>query len=167
MRRSRDGLAALVTGLVTARLARPGAAALLSRSDDGRAQEAADKAAALRARLDTAADAYAEGTIDGAQLTRITVRPRPELEKWQQVARASSNAPDLLDVAGSDIAERWATLRLAGQRGVTDLLLDIRVLPATRIGPESLKISWKQRPDGRWTWPASRSWPARRRDAGR
>jgi site-specific DNA recombinase len=149
VRRSRDGLDALVTALVTARLARPDAADLLTRSDDGQAQEATDKAAALRARLDSAADAYAEGTIDGAQLTRITARLRPELDKWQQVARASSTAPDLLDLAGPDIAERWESLPLARKRGVIDLLLDITVLPATRHGghnlfdPQSVRIAWK------------------------
>ncbi len=149
LRRSMDGLDALVTGLVTARLARPDAAALLSRGDDGQAQEAADKAAALRARLDTAADAYAEGTIDGAQLTRITAKLRPELEKWQQVAPASSSAPELLDLAGPDIAERWESLPLARKRGVIDLLLEISVLPATRRGghnvfdPDSVRITWK------------------------
>ncbi len=149
VRRSRDGMDALVTGLVTARLARPDAAALLTRSDDGQAQEAADKAAALRARLDTAADAYAEGTIDGAQLTRITAKLRPELEKWQQIARASNTAADLLDLAGPDIAERWVSLPLARKRGVIDLLLDISVLPATRYGghnlfePESVRTTWK------------------------
>ncbi len=135
--------------MVTARLARPDAAALLSRSDDGQAQEAADKAAALRARLDTAADAYAGGTIDGAQLTRITAKLRPEMEKWQQVARASSSAPDLLDLAGPEIGERWESLPLARKRGVIDLLLNISVLPATRHGghnlfdPESVQVTWK------------------------
>lgn len=149
VRRSRPALDALVTGVVTARLARPDAAGLLARSDDGQAQEAADKAAAIRARLDTAADAYAEGTIDGAQLTRITAKLRPELENWQQVARASSTAPDLLDLAGPDIAERWEALPLARKRAVIAVLLEIHVLKASRPGghnlfdPESVHITWK------------------------
>jgi hypothetical protein len=149
VRRSRPGLDALVTGIVTGRLAQPDAAALLGRSDDGQAQEATDKAAAVRARLDTAADAYAEGTIDGAQLTRITAKLRPELERWQEVVRASSTAPDLIDVAGPDIAERWEALPLARKRAVIDLLLDISVLPARKAGghnafdPESVRIKWK------------------------
>ena len=50
VRRSREPLEVLVTGLVTARLARPDAAAPLSRSDDGQTQEATEKAAAVRAR---------------------------------------------------------------------------------------------------------------------
>ncbi len=149
VRRSRPGLDALVTGLVTARLARLDAAAVLARSDDGQAQEASERAAAIRARLDTAADAYADGTIDGAQLTRITGKLRPELERWQQLARAASTAPDLLDVAGPDIAGRWQSLPLARRRAVIDLLLDIRVLPATKVGghntfdPESVHVAWK------------------------
>jgi len=148
-RRSRPGLDALVTGLVLRRLAQADAASALARSDDGQAQQATDKAAANRARLDTAADAYADGSIDGAQLARITAKLRPELHKWQELARAASTAPDLLDLATPDIAERWTALPLARQRAVIDLLLDIAVLPANRAGghggfdPDTIRITWK------------------------
>ncbi len=143
------GSRALVTGLVLGRLAQPDAASALARSDDGQAQQATDKAAATRARLDTAADAYADGSIDGAQLARITAKLRPELLRWQELARAASTAPDLLDLATPDIAQRWQALPLARQRAVIDLLLDIAVLPATRAGghggfdPDSIRITWK------------------------
>ncbi len=148
VRRSRPLLDDLVVALIVGRLSRPDAVNLLTRRDDGgAAQEAVDKAAALRARLDTAADAFAEGTIDGSQLTRITGRLRPELERWQQAARAASTSPDLLDLAGPDIAERWHALPLARQRAVIDLLLTIHVLPAGRgpgFDPDSVQVAWRQ-----------------------
>jgi len=74
---------------------------------------------------------------------------RPELQQWQELAWAASTAPDLLDLATPDIAERWTALPLARQRAVIDLLLDIAVLPATRAGghggfdPNSIRITWK------------------------
>jgi hypothetical protein len=147
VRRSRSALDDLVTRLVIGRLSQPDAAGALARADDGTSQEAADKAAAIRVRLDGAADAYAEGTIDGVQLARITGKLRPELEQWTQVARSASTAPDLLDLARPDIADRWEGLPLARKRAVIDLLLHIEVLPATKHGgafdPESVRITWK------------------------
>ncbi len=148
-RRSRAGLDDLVTRLVTARLARPDAARALARADDGAAQEAADKAAAIRVRLDDAADSYSDGDIDAQQLARITGKLRPELEQAEQIARAASSAPDLLDLAAPDIAGRWESLPLARQRAVIDLLLRIVVLPSTKHGghnlfdPTSVCITWK------------------------
>jgi len=41
---------------------------------------ATGEAAGLRARLDTAADDYADGKIDARQLERITARIRPALD---------------------------------------------------------------------------------------
>ncbi len=99
--------------------------------------------------MDLAADAYAAGSIDSAQLIRITGKLRPELERWQQLARAHSPAPDLLDLATPDIAARWDTLPLARRRAVIDLLLTVTVLPSTRVGghnrfdPNSVQITWK------------------------
>lgn len=149
VRRSQEGMDALVSALVVGRLAQPDAAAALSVADDGAAQEALDKVAALRARLNAAADQYADGIIDGEQFARITSRLRPQMEQHQQVARSASTAPDLLDLAAPDIAQRWKSLPLGRKRAAIDLLLAVEVLPATSRGghnafdPESVRITWK------------------------
>jgi site-specific DNA recombinase len=148
VRRSRPDLDDLVTRLVVARLALPDAAAALARDDGDQAQEAREKAAALRARLDLAADSYAEGDIDSRQLTRITSRLRPEMEQWELASRAATTAPDLRDLAAPDIAQRWDRLPLARKRAVIDLLLDIKVNPTQHGGhnlfdPDSVCIEWK------------------------
>jgi len=149
VRRSRPGLDDLVTRIVTARLAQPDAVAALARSDGAEAQQATDHAEGIRARLDVAADAYAAGEIDGRQLARITAKLRPELERAEQLARAASTAPDLLDLASPDIAKRWQTLPLARKRAVIDMLLDVVVMPTIRRGgsgvfdPESVRVTWK------------------------
>ena len=150
VRRSQAAVDDLVTAVVVARLAQPDAATAFATADDGAAQEAADKAAAVRARLDAAADAYAQGSIDGLQLTRISARLRPELEQATQLARNASAAPDLLDLASPDIADRWQALPLARKRAAIDLLLTIEVLPSTTRGganrafdADSLRLTWK------------------------
>lgn len=60
--------------------------------------------------------AHGVPTIDGGQLTRITARLRPELGRWQQADRGSSTTPDLLNLAGPEITERWESLPLATRR---------------------------------------------------
>lgn len=74
------------------------------------ATAALEKSAAIRARMDTAADAFADGAIDGEQLVQITSKSRPDLKQHQQVARAASTAPNLLDLATPDIAGRWQSM---------------------------------------------------------
>jgi site-specific DNA recombinase len=150
VRRQMEPLDEFVTRLVVGRLARPDAADLLGVADDEEARQARQKAEALRARLDLAADSYAEGEIDGQQLARITKKLRPELERWEQAARAASTSPDLLDLATPDIAQRWESLPLARRRAVIDVLLIIRVLPSTarggaaaRFDPESVRVDWR------------------------
>ncbi len=149
VRRARLDVDDLVTRLVVGRLALPDAATALTTGDGGQVQEALDKAAAIRARLDLAADSYADGNIDARQLARITGKLRPELAQWEQAARAASTAPDLLDLATPDITRRWEHLPLARQRAVIDLLVDIKVDRTTRRGgdtrfdPKSVRITWK------------------------
>src|SRR3954452_24822556 len=77
--RRRDDIDDLVVGVVTARLVRPDAAGLFARRDDPERAAALAEAGQLRARLDEAADQYADGAIDARQLERITARLRPQL----------------------------------------------------------------------------------------
>ena len=76
----------------------------------GATQALRERAAAVRSRLDRAPDAYADGTIDGQQLTRITAELRPDAERLDQPVKAASTAPDFEDIAGPDIRHA------AGQR---------------------------------------------------
>ena len=151
VRRPRLDLDELVTGLVVGRLALPDSAAALTIGNGAQVQDALAKAAAIRARLDLAADSYADGNIDGRQLARITSKLRPELTQAEHTARAASTAPDLLDLATPDITRRWDGLPLARQRAVIDLLLKISVDRTTRRGaaarfdPQSIRITWKAR----------------------
>lgn len=150
LRRQRQGLDDFVTAVVVTRLARPDAVDLLTASDDTAIQQDREQAAAIRAKLDLAADAFADGSIDGPQLTRITARLRPQLDRLEQAVRAASTAPDLLDLAAPDIALRWETLPLARRRGVIDLLVTVTVHRTTARGgaaatfdPDTVEVAWK------------------------
>jgi DNA invertase Pin-like site-specific DNA recombinase len=98
--RNRRDVDELVTGVVLARLARPDLAGLLAPADDSTRQAVAE-VAELRARLDHAADDYADGTLDREQFHRITERLRPRLEQAQARVRTVDSTPLLAELVGA------------------------------------------------------------------
>jgi site-specific DNA recombinase len=146
--RNRADLDELVIGVVCARLARPDALDLLAPPRDDRTREAVAEVAELRARLDTAADDYADGKLDREQFHRITERLRPRLEAAQARTRVLDTAPLLVGLVGEPhVRSKWDGLPLTRQRAIIDLLLHIEVLrtkPGARVfDPEAIDISGK------------------------
>ena len=76
------------------------------------------QAAALRARLDEAADAYADGAITTAQLVRITSRLRADLEVVEARLAAQAAAGAVNAYVGPDGAQRWLCADLDTRRAV-------------------------------------------------
>jgi site-specific DNA recombinase len=146
--RNRRDVDALVTGVVLGRLARADAADLLNPKRTDKTRQAAAELATLQARLDVAADEYADGKIDARQLERITQRLRPKVEAAKVSARTVDDSPLLGGLVGAgDVRKRWATMPLTRQRAVVDLLLSVRVLraaPGARsFDPECVEITWR------------------------
>ncbi len=136
-----------VTAVVLERLRRPDVVDLLAPRDSS-VREALAEAAELRARLDLAADDYADGRLDREQFHRITERVRPRLEAAQARARVVDTSPLLDGLAGArDVAEVWDQLPLPRRRAVVDLLVTVTVLRARQgarvFAPESIRIDWK------------------------
>jgi DNA invertase Pin-like site-specific DNA recombinase len=138
----------LVRAVVTERLSRPNALGWLQ-CDDEESQAAADLAAVLRARLDTAADQYAAGDIEGRQLQRITARLRPEIERAEQTARRHLRpvAVDALVAMAGPMAEQsWDAASVTSQRAVLEAMGVRVVINRTRPGPgfdpESVEFIW-------------------------
>src|SRR3954451_25416061 len=126
-RRQQD-LDELITAVVVQRLARPDAAGLFTTGDTADRRVALAEAEQLRARLDHAAEQYAEGSIDGRQLERITARLRPQLAQAKKRLRTVDPAPLLDGLLGvADVAEVWGRLPLSRRRAVVNLLLEITV----------------------------------------
>lgn len=149
--RNQASVDALVTGTVVARLAEADARDLLTAGDGSRSREALDRAEALRARLATAADQFAEGAITADQLARITARLRPQVEEAEREAAAAAPSVPvalLAEVAGGVAQERWDRLSVAQQVLLTSALLEsVELLPTTRRGPgfdpDSVRITWR------------------------
>ena len=145
--RNREDVDALVTEIVVTRLSRSDVADLFAPVDD-RTRKAVAEAAELRARLDTAAEDYADGTLDREQFHRITERLRPRLEAAQARARVVDSTPLLDGLVGvDDVRAAWDALPLGRRRAIVDLLMTIRVLRARQgartFDPESIAIEWR------------------------
>jgi len=109
---------------------------------------AADDARGLRARLDRAADDYADGKIDARQMERITARIRPALVAAEARARVVDDSPlldGLLDV--EDVRTAWDALPLTRRRAVVDLMIEVRVMRAEQgartFDPAQVEIQWR------------------------
>lgn len=145
--RNRRDVDDLVTKVILGRLSRSDAAGLLvpDRSDEARA--AAEQAATLRARLDVAADDYADGKIDRRQLERITARLRPQINAAQARSRTVDDSPLLAGLAGPDVSEVWAGLPLTRRRAVVDVLVTVTIHRAAQgartFDPDAVKIEWR------------------------
>jgi hypothetical protein len=147
--RARRDVDDLVEKVILGRLSKPDAANVFRRERDPAAADAATEAEALRARLDIAADDYADGKIDARQLERITAKLRPQIDAAEARARIIDDSPlldGLLDAA--DVERVWRGLPLTRRRAVVDLLINVRILrtkPGARIfDPETIEITWRQ-----------------------
>ncbi len=138
----------LVSRVVVARLARPDAVDLFAPDTSDVRRAAAEEVQVLRARLDNAADDYADGKIDARQLERITARLRPAVATAEARARAVDDAPLLSGLLGvADVETAWRSLSLSRRRAVVEALMAVTILP-TRQGvrtfdPSTVRIEWK------------------------
>lgn len=117
-------------------LERPDAAYLFAGDAEG-AEAAYERAEGIRARLNEAADQYADGAIDGEQMKRITSKLRPELEAAEREAEHLS--PAVVDLPPGLLGEKaeatWRDMDVNGRRRVMDLIgMRVQIMQ-TRQGP--------------------------------
>jgi site-specific DNA recombinase len=148
--RRREWVDDLVERVIIARLSQPDARDLLVHDDDANGADARERAEGIRARLAEAADAYADGEIDRAQLSRITARLRPELDEAERESTRAIRgvAPELVtQLPGPGAAERWTGLSVTQRRALLTVFgVSVRVLPARGgpgFKPESVAITWR------------------------
>jgi DNA invertase Pin-like site-specific DNA recombinase len=142
-----EPLDAMVTEAVLGLLEKPENLVAPARDEDEAA--AREALAALRTRLDEAADDYAEGRLTREQLVRITERLRERIE-----AAEARLVPDLAvavleGLGGPGVRAQWERLPIARRRRVVDALLEVTVNRSTRGGkgfdPTSVTIRRRQR----------------------
>lgn len=137
---------AVVEAIVLARLNMPDAPALLA-GDPAGAKEAREERDTLRARLDGAADEYAEGRITASQLSRITAKLTKSIAAAEERLTRSGISPDLGFMATEDPADAWERATVEQRRELIDLLMIVTLLPTGAGGgfdPESVGVEWKK-----------------------
>ncbi len=143
IRRKESDVDAVVEGVMVARLQKPDALSALAAGDPAEARRARADVAALEARLELAADEYADGSITGAQMRRITERLRPKIDFARSAANRAEPSAVISNVAGPDADARWKAAPLEVKRSLIEMLLTITILPAgpgKPFDPEHIKI---------------------------
>lgn len=136
----------VVEAVVIARLSQPDTALDLA-PDPGALRDASDNRDAILARMDRAADEYAEERITARQLSRITEKLKSELQVAE--ARIAEHQPfRVLDgMTGAGAAEAWAQASMEKKRAVLRELVTVTILPVgtgVRFAPEHVQFEWRK-----------------------
>ncbi|MEJ7647956.1 MAG: recombinase family protein [Nakamurella sp.] len=146
IRRKQTAVDEYVEAVMIGRLSQPDALAALSAGDPAETERARQIIATLQARLELAADEYADGNLTGAQLKRITAKLAPQIERERAVMSASVGMPGLADLAGTDAENRWRAAPIDVQRTVIETLAEVTILPTgpgRPFDPALISIEWK------------------------
>lgn len=145
VRRKQSDVDALVEGIVVGRLQMPDAAQFFAQGDPALLTDAQKRAEAVASRLINAADLYAAGSIDGAQLARITEGLRTERDAAEAAVQASMPPAIPAELLGVYAAQVWARMDVDTKRAVLRLLVTVTIMPSgsgKAFDPESVRITW-------------------------
>lgn len=145
LRRKADAVDEVVEGIVIARLSRPDAAGLFGGNPDAMRQASA-QAQAVEARMEIAADQFADGGITGPQLERITTKLKPQLEAARASLRAHEPSPEMDEFTGPQAEQAWGRASIDRKRAVIEAIMTITILSSgagKSFDPEQVKIEWK------------------------
>lgn len=146
VRRKQAAVDELVESVMIARLALPDALSALATTDPVEVERARNEVAKLEARLDLAADQYADGVLTGEQLRRITERIRPQVEGARQVINSRMPVTWASDMTGPDSESCWREASLDVRRSLIELLCEVTILPTgsgKMFDPSFVRIEWK------------------------
>ena len=119
-----------VSERVIARLSQPDAAELLLDDDRPDMDALRSESNTLRLCLDQLAEAFADGTVSGAQLKAGTERLRSRLGDVEARMVHVDRAPLLASlVTSGDVREAWEVAGLDRQRAIISLLYTVTLLP--------------------------------------
>ena len=144
----------ILMGLVAGRLAKPDAVDLLKSptADLADAEQLRAERLTLMGRLDTAADDYADGVLDGRGYARIRERIQTQLA---ELDRAEADAERLRVFDGiplgtpevAAVVEQLATDQPDRYRAIIDLLMTVTIATTGKRGnvfdPERVKVEWR------------------------
>ncbi len=136
----------LVTSVVMGVLKRDGVRLL--GGDPTAANHARDRIAALEAKLALAADQFADDTITGDQLRRVSERLKPQLADERARLAAARPTPELAAFTGTTVEAAWNAADVETRKRVIRLLgMRITVNPigsgrGRTFDPECIQIKW-------------------------
>ncbi|WP_298712802.1 recombinase family protein [uncultured Micrococcus sp.] len=139
----------VVEAVIIARLEREDTALDLA-ADPSVERQAREVRDAALARLDNAADQYADGTITARQLARITDRLKPELGAAEARLQRLQSSSVVHGMTGPGAGKAWRAAPLEKKRAVLNELASITILPSgpgVRFSPEQVRITWKGQDD--------------------
>jgi site-specific DNA recombinase len=145
--RAKNHLDAYVTATILERLATVDFADFAAEHPE--ATHARAEAAELRQRLDDAAAEYSAGRVSAGMLGKVEAELVRQIKAAEKRARAAAIPPNIVDLAGEGVDERWDALKVEQQREVVRLLLDVTVLPDTRprgsrgFDPDAVRLEWR------------------------
>lgn len=146
VRRKQAAVDDLVGRVIIGRLGQPDVLGVLAVGDPVEMERARIEVAALEARLDLAADEYADGALTGAQLRRITERLRPKIDTARAQISANMAAPWVAQSAGPDAELRWLAASLDTRRALIEMLCTVKIMPVGSgrgFDPSAIAIEWK------------------------
>lgn len=147
VRRAQTPVDEFVTEVILSRLERPDALDVFAPRDDNSAAEARAELAAIDARLANAADSFADGAIDQAQLTRITARLREQRTVQEETLRRAAPPAVPLTAVGPLARDAWKGLDLDQRRAIIAALATVTIKrgrPGVRaFDPDTVRIEWR------------------------
>jgi len=146
VRRKQESVDQLVEGTIIGRLEMPDSARFFTQGDPGAVQEARDAIEAIDARMANAADMYANGDIDAAQLARITERLRGDRAQAASAMEAALPAAIPADLLGADARQVWDGLSMDTKRAVLAALVTVTILPSgsgKTWDSDTVRVDWR------------------------
>lgn len=136
---------ATVEAVMVRRLSRPDMLVHLSEQPDSLAAAVSARDATL-ARMDTAADDYADGTITARQMARMNERLKASLAEAEAQVLRYQPVRILDGMTGAGAAEAWAAAPINRKRDIIRRLAIVTILPSgpgVRFSEEQILIDWK------------------------
>ena len=135
----------IVEQVMIARLTRPDALEAMAGKPDALRGALAARDAVL-ARMDTAADSFAEGLVTARQLARINDQLKVQLGAAEREVMRSQPLRILDGMTGAGAGDNWKTTPVERQRAVVRALATVTILPSgpgIRFSPDQVRIDWK------------------------
>jgi DNA invertase Pin-like site-specific DNA recombinase len=116
--------------------------------DPTAAAHARDRIGALEAKLALAADQFADDTITGDQLRRVSERLKPQLAQERARLAAAQPNPELAAFAGPTVDDAWEAADVETRKRIIRVLgMQITIKPigsgnGSTFDPESVGIEW-------------------------